>query len=46
MSTFLPMFIGDLEMVLKIIAKNDAASPPVFCGTQLMEITSVSTPNN
>ena len=33
-------------MVLKIIAKNDPASPQVFYGTQFMEITSVSIPNS
>ena len=41
-----PVFIGDSEIVLKMIAKNDPAGPPVFYGTRLMEILSVSSPNN
>ena len=41
-----PLFIGDSEIILKMIAKNNPASPPVFYGTRLMEIASVSTPDN
>jgi len=40
------VIIGDSEIILKMIAKNDPASPPVFYGTRLMEISSVSTPDN
>ena len=46
MSPSSPIFIGDSEIILKIIAKNDPASPHVFYGTRLMEISSVSTPDN
>ena len=38
MSTSFPPYL--------LIAKNDHASPPVFYGTRLMEIASVSTPDN
>ena len=41
-----PVFIGDSEIVLKMIAKNDPAGPPVFYGSRLMEILSTSTPEN
>ena len=40
------VFIGDSEIILNMIAKNDPASPPVFYGTRLMEILSVTTPDN
>ena len=40
------MFIGDSEIVLKMIAKNDPAGHPVFYGTRLMEILSVSSHEN
>ena len=33
-----PVFIGDSEIILKMIAKNDPAHPPIFYGTRLMEI--------
>ena len=38
-------FIEDSEIILKMIAKVSPTSPPVFYGTRLMEIASVSTPN-
>ena len=40
------LFIGDSEIILNMIAKNDPASPPVFYGTRLMEILSVTIPEN
>ena len=36
-----PVFIGDSEIILKMIAKNDPAGPPVFYGARLMEILSL-----
>ena len=41
-----PVFIGDSEIVLKMIANKDPAGPPVFYGTRLMEILSTSSPEN
>lgn len=41
-----PIFIGDSEIILKMIAKNDPAGPPVFYGTRLMEISSISSQDN
>ena len=41
-----PVFVGDLDIVLKLIAKNDPAGPPVFYGSRLMEILSTSSPDN
>ena len=41
-----PVFIGDSKIILKMIAKNDPACPPVFYGTRLMEISSVSSPDH
>ena len=41
-----PTFIGDSEIILKMIAKNDPAGNPVFYGVRLMEILAVSSPNN
>ena len=41
-----PTFIGDSEIVLKMIAKNDPAGNPVFYGVRLMEILTASSPNN
>jgi len=41
-----PTFIGDSEIVLKMIAKNDPAGNPVFYGVRLMEILAASSPNN
>ena len=41
-----PVFIGDSEIILKMIAKDDPAGPPVFYGTRLMEISSTSSPEN
>jgi len=40
-----PVFIGDSEIILKIITKNDPDGPPVFYGTRLMKILSASSPN-
>ena len=40
------VFIGDSEIIIKMIAKNDHAGPPVFYGTRLMEILSTSSPEN
>ena len=33
-----PVFIGDSEIILKMIAKDNPAGPPVFYGTRIMEI--------
>ena len=41
-----PVFIGDSEIILKMIAKNDPAHPPIFYGTRLMEIAATSSPQN
>ena len=41
-----PVFIGDSEIVLKMMGKNDPACPPIFYGTQLMEIASVTSPED
>ena len=41
-----PVFIGDSKIILKMIAKNDPVCPPVFYGTRLMEIASVSSPDH
>ena len=41
-----PVFMGDSEIILRMIAKNYPATPPVFYGTQIMEITAVSNPDN
>ena len=40
-----PVFIADSE-ILKMIAKNNPACPPVFYETRLMEISSVSSPDH
>ena len=32
-----PVFIGDSEIVLKMIARNDPASLPIFYGTRIMK---------
>ena len=41
-----PVFIRESQIILKMIAKNDSAYPPIFYGTRLMEIASVSSPEN
>ena len=41
-----PVFMGDSEIILKMIAKNDPGGPPVFYGSRLMEILSTSSPEN
>ena len=41
-----PVFIGDSEIILKMVAKNDSACPQVFYGTRLMEISSVALPDH
>ena len=41
-----PVFIGDSEIILKMIAKEDPAQPPIFYGTRLMEIAATSSPQN
>ena len=41
-----PLFIGDSEIIFKLIAKNDPACPPIFYDTCLMEISSVSSPDD
>jgi len=41
-----PTFIGDSEIVLRMIAKNDPAGNPVFYGVRLMEILAASSPDN
>ena len=41
-----PTFIGDSEIVLKMIAKNSPADLPIFYGTRVMEISALSTSEN
>ena len=41
-----PVFVGYSEIILKMIAKNDPAGPPVFYGSRLMEILSTSSSDN
>ena len=41
-----PTFIGDSEIILRMISKNDPAGIPVFYGVRLMEILAASSPNN
>ena len=36
------VFIGDSEIVLRMIAKNDEAELPVFYGTRVMEIAALT----
>ena len=40
------MFIGDSEIVLKMIARNDPAGLPMFYGTRVMEISTLSVADN
>ena len=40
------VFIGDSEIVLRMIAKNDPADLPIFYGTRIMEITALSDADN
>ena len=40
-----PVFIGDSEMVLRMIAKNDPADLPIFYGTRVMEIAALTNPD-
>ena len=46
MSFYNPVFIGDSEIVLKMIARNDPASLSIFYGTRIMEIQSQTTADN
>ena len=41
-----PVFIGDSEVVLRIIARNDPANLPIFYGTRVMEISALTTPSS
>ena len=41
-----PMFIGDSEIVLKMIARNNPAGLPMFYGTRVMEISALSIADN
>ena len=41
-----PVFLGDSEIILRMIANGDPAAPPVFYGTRIMEIAATSKPNN
>ena len=41
-----PVFIGDSEIILRMIANGDPAAPPMFYGTLIMEIAAISKPNN
>ena len=36
------LYLTETQIILKMIAKNDPASPPVFYGTRLMEISATS----
>ena len=36
------VFFGDLEIVLRMISKNNAADFPIFYGTRIMEIAALS----
>ena len=40
------MFIGDTEIVLRMIAKNNPADLPIFYGTRIMEIAALSDADN
>ena len=40
------VFIGDSEIVLRMIAKNDPADLPIFYGTRIMEIAALSNADN
>ena len=40
------VFIGDSEIVLRMIAKNDPADLPIFYGTRIMEIAALSDTDN
>ena len=41
-----PMFISDSEIVVKIITRNDPAGLPMFYGTKIMEISTMSAADN
>ena len=41
-----PVFIGDFEIVLRMIAKKDPADLPIFYGTRVMEIASLTDLDN
>ena len=41
-----PVFIGDSEIVLRMIAKNDPADLPIFYGTRVMEIAALTNSDN
>ena len=41
-----PVFIGDSEIVLRMIAKNDPADLPIFYATRVMEIAALMNPYN
>ena len=38
-----PVFIGDSEIVLKMVARNDPASLPIFDENRIMEISTLKT---
>ena len=40
------VFIGDSEIVLRMIAKNDPVDLPIFYGTRIMEIAALSDADN
>ena len=40
------VFIGDSEIVLRMIAKNDPVDLPIFYGTRIMEIVALSDADN
>ena len=41
-----PVFIGDSEIVLRMIGKNAPADLPIFYGTRVMEITALTNPDD
>ena len=43
---FSPVFIGDSEIVLRMIVKNDPAYLPIFYGTRVMGIDALKKSNN
>ena len=41
-----PVFIGDSEIVLMMIARNDPADLPIFYGTRIMQISALTKADN
>ena len=41
-----PVFIGDSEIVLRMIARNDPTNLPIFYGTRIMQISALTNADN